>query len=149
MGIDFESRKFAYSDSGSDMASVACPEDLDHTTGNPLEELWDVIRGDLYEKPSFSNAVEDNMWLTSGATKMFTFVFDMDHRAFSVLGIYHFNMDNMPPVDTNIITKFTNDESIFASHKTFVSYWPRLNFDVDAISAQYTAYRPRVLAVHD
>ncbi|QRV88393.1 CHD5 domain protein [Ceratobasidium sp. AG-Ba] len=149
MGIDFEGRKVAYSDSGSYMASVACPEDPDHTTYNSLEELWDVIRGDLYEKPSFSDVVEDNMWLTSAGTEKFTFVFDMDHRAFSVLGIYHFNMDNMPPVDTNIITKFTNYESISASHKTFVSYWPRSTFDVDAISAQYTAYRPRVLALHD
>ncbi|QRV88391.1 hypothetical protein RhiJN_16409 [Ceratobasidium sp. AG-Ba] len=135
-------------DAGSGTAAVARPG-AGHAIDDTVDELWDASWGNLYEKPYFSDIVEDNVWLACEGDRCFAYVFDMDHRAFSTLGRCHFNMDNMPPADTNISLYVYDYESISPAYKTSVSYWPRPTFDVDATSAEYTGYRPRILALHD
>ncbi|QRW02538.1 hypothetical protein RhiLY_01537 [Ceratobasidium sp. AG-Ba] len=136
------------SNTGWDTAAVA-HSGAGYAIDDTADELWDASWGDLYEKPQFSDVVEDNIWLTFDRNHVFAYVFDMDYRAFTILGRCHFNMDNMPPVDTNISRYVHNYESISPAYKMPVFYWPRPTFDADATSAEYTGYRPRILALHD
>ncbi|QRV88392.1 hypothetical protein RhiJN_16410 [Ceratobasidium sp. AG-Ba] len=140
--------KRGLSDAGSGTTSVA-RSGADRAIDDTVDEFWNASWGDLYEKPHFSDVLEDDVWLTSERNHWFTYVFDMDYRAFTIQGRYHFNMNNMPPIDTNIAGYLNEHETVSTAYKTSVSYWPRSTFDADDISAQYAEHGPRVSALHE
>ncbi|QRV88443.1 hypothetical protein RhiJN_16461 [Ceratobasidium sp. AG-Ba] len=112
-------------------------------------DLWDESWGDDYEKPGFSEIVKDNLWLTFDFDCDNTFVFDLDHRAFTMDGTAHFNMDNMPPPETNIADYYYDYDTTPLEYRATVSYWPKPALHIDTISRDYDRHTPLIVALAD
>ncbi|QRV88441.1 hypothetical protein RhiJN_16459 [Ceratobasidium sp. AG-Ba] len=129
----------------SDSGSRTSAESLN----DPSDDFWDNSWGDEYEKPRFSEIVEDNVWLTFEHDCMQTFVFDLDCRAFTLEGRFHFNMDNMPPPDPNIADYLEEDNAIPVEHLATVFYWPKPDPELEKVSSKYEVYNLSIMALHD
>ncbi|QRV73640.1 hypothetical protein RhiJN_01654 [Ceratobasidium sp. AG-Ba] len=75
---------------------------VDKGPSNPSGDLWDDSWGNDYKKPTFSEILKDNLWLTFEFNCDNNFIFDLDYCAFTICGTAHFNMDNTPPLESNI-----------------------------------------------
>ncbi|QRV85560.1 hypothetical protein RhiJN_27628 [Ceratobasidium sp. AG-Ba] len=113
------------------------------------DDYWDRTWGGLYEKPRFSDIVEDNMWITFEYNCDHTYIIDLDNRAFTIGGVVHFNLDNMPPLDAGISDYYYHSDTIPAEYLTTVSYWPKSSLDVDSVRAQYDAYHPAIMTLSE
>ncbi|KAG9098028.1 hypothetical protein FRC06_006902 [Ceratobasidium sp. 370] len=105
-------------------------------------------------EPVFSQIIHHNYWITGDLWIEWTYVFDLDCRAFTVNGLVHFNLDNMPQ-NPGFEDYFDDDRTLKSllpipeQYLTAVSYWPALDCDVDVILNEYTSLQPRILSLED
>ncbi|QRV88387.1 hypothetical protein RhiJN_16405 [Ceratobasidium sp. AG-Ba] len=91
-----------------------------------------------------------------------TYVIDLDNRAFTVNGFMHFNLDNMPLGSLNShfewvtqknstyrIPKFVHPPRTPIEHIATVARWPASNLDFSAIHNEYSRVAPNVLSIQD
>ncbi|KAG8722135.1 hypothetical protein FRC08_006584 [Ceratobasidium sp. 394] len=97
---------------------------------------------------SFEDILDTNEWIIPDIMIEWTYVVDLDHRAFTVNGVLHFNLDNMP----NKLEDYIDGESILPIpkvHLTTVSLWPNPGFDADTALVEYETHQPQVVALEE
>ncbi|CUA68354.1 hypothetical protein RSOLAG22IIIB_07872 [Rhizoctonia solani] len=90
---------------------------------------------------------EDVDWTFVGAEIEYTYVIDLDNRVFTVNGMTHLKLDNMPPSEPGLKAYFEDETmvEIPAQHlTTTVNLWPALKFDTAERQRKYGALHPIV-----
>ncbi|KAG9098027.1 hypothetical protein FRC06_006901 [Ceratobasidium sp. 370] len=96
--------------------------------------------------------IENTVWITGGSRNIrWTYLIDLDYLAFSVNGMVHFKLDNMPHDPTFDQYFGTGDcgEILYLpvpeEYLTTVSYWPDPTFDVQEASSAYDKLEPLIV----
>ncbi|KAG9088825.1 hypothetical protein FS749_001844 [Ceratobasidium sp. UAMH 11750] len=101
------------------------------------------------EEPKFEDIMDGNEWLKGIPWIEWTYVIDLDCRAFTVNSMVHFNLDNMPlcPGFDDYFTQ--EDEGLLIPQKylTTVSYWPCVTSDLPASPDEYCALKPALVGL--
>ncbi|KAG9085033.1 hypothetical protein FRC06_003766 [Ceratobasidium sp. 370] len=115
----------------------------------------------------FQEIIEGTQWklLPRSCEEQYTYVIDLDSRAFTVNALVHFRLDNMPPRTPcsyfwRIYDHSSNDgdafRPIFAhppstpiEYIATVARWPPPNFDVSQAHEEYAKLSPIILATKE
>ncbi|QRV88402.1 hypothetical protein RhiJN_16420 [Ceratobasidium sp. AG-Ba] len=108
-------------------------------------------KGDKIDEPCYGEITDSNDWILGDIMIEWTYVIDLDYRAFSVNGRIHFNLDNMPPFDD--FPRYFDDNRFFPDvpkqYLTSVSYWSSPDCDIEAVNLQYSSLQPHVLGLKE
>ncbi|KAG8705129.1 hypothetical protein FRC08_001827 [Ceratobasidium sp. 394] len=104
------------------------------------------------------------MLATDGDDVDWTYVVDLDNRAFTINGLMHFRLDNMPPGSLNAylwripspeypgetcIPTYAHPPSTPVEYIATVSRWPPPHFNVSQTCEEYAQLAPIVLSTND
>ncbi|KAG9080933.1 hypothetical protein FRC06_005984 [Ceratobasidium sp. 370] len=95
----------------------------------------------------FEDILDYNDWVFPGIGPIeWTYVIDLDNRAFTVNGVVHFNLDNMP-YEPGFDAYFDGYDvlPVPKEHLTTARQWPAPSFNVDVALQIYESLQPRVL----
>ncbi|KAG9087991.1 hypothetical protein FRC06_002269, partial [Ceratobasidium sp. 370] len=129
----------------------ALQEGVDQRRRDNVEDREDKITvPESYKdsEVSFEDILDTNEWVVPGIMIGWTYVIDLDYRAFTVNGVLHFNLDNMPDRLDDYIDG-TSILPIPIVHLTTVSLWPDPGFDTDAVVAEYETHQPLVVTLKE
>ncbi|KAG8732712.1 hypothetical protein FRC10_000745 [Ceratobasidium sp. 414] len=124
----------------------------DHQDGEHADDNDDDYdRGSDGSEPylCFRDILDYNDWVFPGLGSIeWTYVIDLDNRAFTVNGVVHFNLDNMP-YEPQFDAYFEGNKvlSVPKEHLTTARQWPAPSFDVDAALQLYETLQPCVLGL--
>ncbi|QRV88386.1 CHD5 domain protein [Ceratobasidium sp. AG-Ba] len=96
------------------------------------------------------------------AQELWTYVIDLDSRAFTINGVLHFRLDNMPPGELNSHFWWTYDEDGKASRQILVhpphtpieyiatvARWPLPKTDPSLEHDKYVLLNPALISIHE
>jgi hypothetical protein len=93
------------------------------------------------------NICDDLDWTTPDGCTEWTYVIDLDNRVFTVNGVTHLRLDNMPPSDPGLEGYFEDRIKIPPEHRaTVVDLWPIPDFDVNEAQQKYNSLEPIVIS---
>ncbi|CAE6500000.1 unnamed protein product [Rhizoctonia solani] len=110
----------------------------------------EVVHPDLSEDGSFSDLNDDALgyelredleWTLAGNEVEYTYVIDLDNRAFTINGTTHLKLDNMPPSDPGL-RRYRKLPSQYLN--TTVNFWPSPAFNIEERQKLYESVNPIV-----
>ncbi|KAG8707180.1 hypothetical protein FRC11_007623 [Ceratobasidium sp. 423] len=90
---------------------------------------------------------EDLDWTLAGNEVEYTYVIDLDNRVFTVNGITHLKLDDMPPSDPGLEGYFGDEDRVKIPPQHLsarVNFWPPPAFSVEDRQNQYELLNPIV-----
>ncbi|CUA71966.1 hypothetical protein RSOLAG22IIIB_09982 [Rhizoctonia solani] len=107
----------------------------------PSEE--EVVISDEHSDSPGYNLCADLGFTFIGGSIEWTYVIDLDNLIFTVNGVTHFKLDNMPPSEPGLEGYFENEVPIPPQHLgTALGLWPLPGFDVQGRQEAYEALDP-------
>ncbi|CUA77003.1 hypothetical protein RSOLAG22IIIB_12468 [Rhizoctonia solani] len=106
------------------------------------------------------NICTDSNWTLGAAHIQWTYVIDLDNHVFTVNGLLHFKLDNLPPLkrsgsELEFVDYFCEDPNggslpkIPEEHLTSLEFWPQPTFDAEKAQQEYTILQLRIAALSE
>ncbi|CAE7182906.1 unnamed protein product [Rhizoctonia solani] len=96
------------------------------------------------------NVTYDLQWTLAGLKSAWTYVIDLDNLVFTVNGVIHLRLDNMPPDLESYDYVYPSNVPIPQEYIcSRVNLWPAPNFDPDERQRKYEALQPIIIPVSE